>query len=314
MKSLTEKIAKLEAQNLNLIQKNKILENKLTINNLTFLNIVSKSPDGILLINYQKKVLFSNHAAIQLFNRNITDFLEKPIDLDIDLQKISQDTDVEIKILDESGNFKFADVSFSKTEWNYEPCFLIIFKDITKHKKNEKILKHKSEHDHLTGLPNRSLFEKRIYEDIQINKNKQSCMAIFYIDVDNFKDVNDNFGHHKGDELLKIVSKTLTESIRKDDTVARLGGDEFAIIINHLKSPEHAEIIAKNILNNLNKVSRSLGSGICISISVGIAIYPRLGRTPAQLIRNADKAMYVAKKSGKSQYKVYSPSLLEKQN
>ncbi len=310
MEKLKNKIEILKAENLKLNKKVKMLETRLTMSNIAFLNIVGRSLDGIVIINQHKMVLYTNYAAIKLFDKNIDDLLGKPLDLQINLEQTMSQKSTELKINYLNGDFVVTDVSVVKTEWYQEPCYIIIFKDITERKKNQITLEYKLEHDHLTSLPNRLLFEKKINEDIQINKNAKLFMALLYLDIDDFKNVNDTLGHDEGDRLLKIIANTLTQCTRTEDTVARLGGDEFAVIINQLKKPEDAEIIAKNILTSIRKISNIMGNSLFISLSIGIAIYPKSGETLNQLLRNADAAMYCAKNNGKNQYMIYDPLLI----
>lgn len=306
MTNLEEKILLLETENLRLHKQNKLLENRLAMANIAFSNIIGKSLDGIVILNRNKMVVYANQAAVKLFDKNIFYLLVQPLDLSINLESISNDKSIELKIDHENGNCSVTEVSVINSEWKDEIYFIIIFKDITERKNIEKTIEYKLNHDHLTNLPNRALFDKKIIESIKLNKDAKKLMGLLYIDIDNFKEVNDNFGHDKGDMLLKIISDTLKKSVRTGDTVARLGGDEFAIIINLLNKPEDTEIVAKNILINTRKISESIKENLNICLSIGIAIYPTSANTPSQLVKNADIAMYYAKNNGKNQYKIYS--------
>ena len=309
MKKVQESVTELKKENTKLTKKIKLLENKLAMSNLAFLNIVGRSLDGILIINREKMVLYTNYAAIKLFDRNIASLLGEPLDIGIDLEQTSHERSVELKINRPNGSFAITEVSLVKTEWNNEPCYVVSFRDITERKKTEEILEYMSHHDHLTSLPNRTFFDKQMQENIKKAERDDLYMAILYLDLDNFKMVNDTLGHDKGDQLLKEVSSTLNRSIRSDDTVARLGGDEFAIIINHLKRPDDAAIVAKHIITKLGKCYKIDGNDVYTNASIGIAVYPDAGETAVELVKNADTAMYSAKRNGKNQFRYYSPQL-----
>lgn len=302
----------LTKENSKLTNKIKTLENKLAMSNLAFLNIVGRSLDGILIINQKKMVLYTNYAAIKLFDRNIANLIGEPLDICLDLENASHERSAELKIDRPNGTYAITEVSIVKTEWNNEPCYVVSFRDITERKKTEEILEYMSHHDSLTSLPNRTKFERQMQESLQKAIQNEGYMAILYLDLDNFKMVNDTLGHDKGDKLLKKVSRALKDNIRGNDTVARIGGDEFAIIINELKKPNDAAVVAKNIINIVSNCYKIDGHDIYTNTSIGIAVYPDSGRTSIELVKNADTAMYSAKRNGKNQFCYYSPKLNNK--
>lgn len=150
-------------------------------------------------------------------------------------------------------------------------------------------------YDNLTGLPNRLLLEDRLNRAIYRAERNCKLFACLLIDLDKFKPVNDTFGHHVGDGLLKAVAHRMQDSIRKDDTVARLGGDEFVIVLNDMEREEYAVAISEKILDRIKQIFHIEGHELTISCSIGIGIYPRDGITPKTLLIHADKAMYQAK-------------------
>lgn len=156
--------------------------------------------------------------------------------------------------------------------------------------------------DSLTGLPNRNVFYDRLD---QLLKNARRCNRIFallFLDLDSFKPVNDNFGHHTGDRLLQEVAQRLEKCVRKSDTVARIGGDEFNILLSDLSSMKDVEVVAQKIIVQLNEPF-DFKEHICsIGVSIGISIYPSDGADSGTLIKNADASMYAAKKMGGNQY------------
>ena len=170
-------------------------------------------------------------------------------------------------------------------------------------KQAEEKLKFLSLYDYLTKLPNRVLFYDRMRQEIAYAKREQKKFALMFLDLDDFKKVNDKFGHDIGDQLLQGVAKRFSKLLRKTDTICRLGGDEFIILLPRLTQPrENAVDVALKILNSLNEPFLIKDNKICINTSIGIALYPDDGEEGEILIKSADKAMYLAKKEGPNNY------------
>ena len=151
----------------------------------------------------------------------------------------------------------------------------------------------------MTGLPNRRLFEIIFERDIASAKRHKQCLALFYIDVDDFKMINDTFGHPVGDEFLKKLAKRFQSLLRKEDLIARLGGDEFAILAQ-IDDSKDAELIAEKLLQKIRKPYTIKSHRISASISLGIAIYPDAGESFKSLCKKADDALYEVKAVGKN--------------
>jgi len=173
----------------------------------------------------------------------------------------------------------------------------------------EDIIKKLAYHDSLTGLPSRTLFNDRFAMMIAETKRNDKKTAFIMLDLDHFKDVNDNFGHDTGDELLKEVSRRLVSILRQTDTVCRMGGDEFALLISDVSAKEMIDEVAQRILLIIGKPFILHGNEQMISASVGIAIYSEDGETIETLIKHADAAMYQAKKTGRNKYSYYQPNI-----
>ncbi len=176
-------------------------------------------------------------------------------------------------------------------------------------KQNESRLEHIAHHDPLTGLPNRLLFVDRLEQGIIKAKRTQSLIALMFIDLDRFKEINDSFGHPTGDKLLKKVAERLKDEIREGDTIARLGGDEFTVILDELEHPETASKIAEKLLQSLEEPIVDQEQNFFLSASIGISIYPQDGKDANTLIRNADSAMYKAKEQGRNAYSYYTAEM-----
>jgi diguanylate cyclase (GGDEF)-like protein len=171
---------------------------------------------------------------------------------------------------------------------------------------------HMAHHDALTGLPNRTLLADRVGQAIARAHRSGGKLAVLFLDLDRFKNVNDSFGHAVGDMLLTAVSARLTASRREEDTVARLGGDEFIVSIPDVSDAAEAESVAARILSDLAKPFTINGHQLHADVSIGIALYPRDGDTAETLMRNADTAMYHAKESGRGNYQFFSAQLTER--
>ncbi|RZI44041.1 EAL domain-containing protein [Herbaspirillum sp. HC18] len=185
-----------------------------------------------------------------------------------------------------------------------------VFADISRLKASETKLDFLAHHDPLTQLPNRLLLLSHLEHAIRSAQRENRQLALLMLDLDRFKDVNDSFGHGAGDELLQHVAARLTSRLRGMDTVARLGGDEFTVILQQLAHPEHAALVANEIITALNTPwLLSNGSEVRIGASVGISIYPDHGETTQDLLQHADAALYRAKHEGRGCFRYFSQSL-----
>ena len=163
--------------------------------------------------------------------------------------------------------------------------------------------------DTLTDLPNRLLFADRLEQAVIRADRSRTSMALMLIDIDDFKLVNDSFGHDAGDKLIKAVGHLISRSLRRADTIARLGGDEFAVIIEGIESPEDAISIADNLTTILEHNVRLDDQETYTSASIGIAVYPEDGKDPRTLLKNADTAMFRAKENGRHCFQFYKPEM-----
>lgn len=186
--------------------------------------------------------------------------------------------------------------------------------DITVRKEDEEKISFLALYDSLTSLPNRMLFRDRLEQALVLAARHNKLLAVMFLDLDHFKNVNDSLGHNVGDDLLQQVAQRLQSRIRKSDTIARLGGDEFTLILQDMKTPEIIESMAQRIVGSFAEPFLLQGRKTFISASVGIAIYPNDGETPDDLLRQADAAMYDAKAQGKNQYQIFSAEMQTKAN
>lgn len=184
-----------------------------------------------------------------------------------------------------------------------------LFYDITEQHQHEEKIEYLATHDELTGLPNRVLLRDRLDQLLSRNRRYNTLFAIFFIDLDDFKLINDTHGHEAGDELLQQVSKRLSTIVRAQDTIARIGGDEF-VIVQEFNSEEHPGMMAAKILDALqSSIALTSHSECFVNASIGISLYPQDGASAVELMRAADTAMYRAKNSGPGQYQFFTPEM-----
>jgi diguanylate cyclase (GGDEF)-like protein/PAS domain S-box-containing protein len=194
------------------------------------------------------------------------------------------------------------DVSLTSTSVGSNEMFTVIARDATVRKLHEDQLEHQATHDALTGLANRKLFDELLVRAVFRAERSRRALAVLYLDLDGFKDVNDVFGHQAGDRVLTETSRRLESVIRPGDIVARLGGDEFVVLCENLATPDDAEKIATRVVQSVGKPIAVAAGVATVTASVGIAI-GALGESAASVIARADEAMYRTKQDGKAGYK-----------
>jgi diguanylate cyclase (GGDEF)-like protein len=184
-----------------------------------------------------------------------------------------------------------------------------LFSDITEKKQAEILALRQANYDNLTSLPNRTMFNDRLAQEIKKSNRSHKPLALFFLDLDKFKDVNDTFGHPTGDKLLIEAAKRITDCVRDTDTVARLGGDEFTVILPDLDDIQSIERIASEIIKSLSQQFQLDNDIVYVSASIGITLYPNDADDVDGLLKNADQAMYSAKDSGRSRSCYFTPQM-----
>lgn len=182
--------------------------------------------------------------------------------------------------------------------------------DITARKLLETRLENLAHFDALANIPNRTLFNDRLKLALSYAKREQKMLAVMFIDLDLFKEINDLYGHETGDIVLKKVSRQLVACVRESDTVARMGGDEFVILLPIVDDIVDVQMVAGKIVQAVSQPIKVAKTSLHITCSIGIAIYPQHGLDEKLLVINADMAMYQAKKGGKNQAKFFEESML----
>jgi diguanylate cyclase (GGDEF)-like protein len=176
--------------------------------------------------------------------------------------------------------------------------FVTIYLDVTDDRRNQALIAHMAHHDTLTDLPNRALFSDRLQTAVSLAK-RSGLIAVHYLDIDEFKPVNDQLGHKAGDDLLVAIAGRLKRSVRENDTVARLGGDEFAIVQTGIREENDAAVLARRVVREIGNPYEIAGRTVNVGVSVGVALAPTDGVTTDELLRKADAALYRSKSGGR---------------
>ncbi|MFP5237910.1 MAG: diguanylate cyclase domain-containing protein [Acidobacteriota bacterium] len=184
----------------------------------------------------------------------------------------------------------------------------ITSRDVTEHRRRSDQINYLAHHDHLTGLANRKLLNECLGQSLLSAQHHGHKLAVFLIDIDYFKKINDAIGHANGDVLLATVGQRLLSAVREADTVARIGGDEFVVVMPEIRSSEDVERCARQILRNAAQPVEIGGQRIRLTLSLGASVFPDDGRTAEDLLRNADAAMYNVKNSGRNGFRLFSQS------
>ncbi len=187
--------------------------------------------------------------------------------------------------------------------------YVAVCEDISERKAQEDRIRHLAQHDALTGLPNRALLEDRLAQAIPLARRNGTRLAVMFLDLDRFKTINDSLGHQAGDHLLREVARRLCGCVRKADTVSRQGGDEFVILLQELEAPEHAARVARKIIEAVAEPVYLDGLQLQVTPSIGISVFPDDGTWQAELLRNADAAMYHAKGTGRNNFQFFTPEI-----
>lgn len=186
-----------------------------------------------------------------------------------------------------------------------------ILQDVTERKKSETLIRQQAYFDALTGLPNRRMMRERLEQEIKKTERSGQQLAILFIDLDHFKEVNDTLGHNSGDELLVQAAARIQSCVRDSDTVARMGGDEFTVILTELTEANSMGLILQELLRSMGEVFQLGTEQVFVSASIGVTIYPLDATEVDDLFKNADQALYVAKGAGRNRFSFFTPALQE---
>ena len=285
-----------------------------------FRSLTQAASDAILSADANGFIVFWNSAAQQIFGYTASEAVGQPIGLLVS----PQERDTSLAIAAEApecavhlegrrwdGSAFPMELTLSKWMDGADEFYTGIVRDVTQQKLLEAQLAHQAFHDSLTGLANRALFRDRVSQAVSRGSRRGVLPAVLFIDIDNFKSINDGISHEAGDGLLCVIARRLSEAIRTSDTCARVGGDEFAVLVEANGTGSvvsDAAHMAERIFGSLRVPCDVNGSDIVVSVSIGIAV-ARVGDDDADLLRNADLAMYRAKSRGKGRYEVFEPAM-----
>lgn len=313
-------------------------ERKLQEANEFLSKVMQGSTSTIAVIDRDGKIMMINRKGCELLEMSEEEILGKPV-ISLFTRDFRDDVAVQLQLLENkvSDTVEFdAAIVNAKDETVYIACgaapfyreskiggFVMSAENITLRKEAEQQIKQLAYFDNLTGLPNRLLFNDRLERALDLARRYKDIAAVMFIDMDNFKLVNDTLGHRIGDLLLKEVAKRLQQCIRKTDTichigdeapaemVARLGGDEFTILLTKIRQYEDAVLVAQRIFELMAKPMYLDGNELYATMSLGISIYPNDGTDIETLLRNADAAMYHAKSLGRNTFQFYREAMNE---
>lgn len=258
---------------------------------------------------YKQKKGLTGKEYQELFPKKLANFFKRTIKQTIKEGRLNI-IEYELTISHEIQEFeaRFMPTNF---EINQKETVITIVRNITEAKRDQRELEHIANYDNLTNLPNRLLFNKRLKRAITRAKRKKSCGALFFLDLDRFKEINDNLGHDIGDELLVRCAMRLKTVLGAEDTLARFGGDEFVIIAEEIASQEVVTEIAEKIMKQFLLPFRVKKYMLDISTSIGISLFPQNADNSTQLIRQADTAMYHAKDLGRENFQFFTDELAD---
>ena len=250
------------------------------------------------------------YAREEMLGRNTLEFVpEEQRDKVSDYIRAGQENVYECDIVHKDGRLIPTEMVGKTVRIGEETLRLGVLRDVSERKRAEARMEHMARHDALTGLPNRAFLGERLDGLLALARRHGESAAILYLDLDNFKTVNDSLGHHAGDELLREIAARIKGALRDADIVARLGGDEFLVALAEVGAPGDATKVANKLLSLTSTPVLIDGHPVCVTGSIGISLFPRDADNADDLIRHADAAMYSAKQAGRANYQFYAPSL-----
>ncbi len=285
-----------------------------------FRSLTQAASDAILSADGNGFIVFWNSAAQQIFGYTALEAVGQPIgllvspherDTSLAIAAEAPECTVQLEGRRWDGSAFPMELTLSKWVDGDDEFYTGIVRDVTQQKLLEAQLAHQAFHDSLTGLANRALFRDRVSQAVSRGSRRGVLPAVLFIDIDNFKSINDGISHEVGDGLLCVIARRLSEAIRTSDTAARVGGDEFAVLVEANGTGSvvsDAAHMAERIFESLRVPCDVNGSEIVVGVSIGIAV-ARVGDDDADLLRNADLAMYRAKSRGKGRYEVFEPAM-----
>lgn len=286
--------------------------------------VFENTSEGVMITDAQNRIIAVNRAFSQITGYSESEVVGKPPSLlgsgyhdtafyETMWQSIGATGSWQGEIWDRKKDGttfpEWLNISTVRGKGNRIVNYIAVFSDISKLKENEEQLEFLAHHDPLTGLANRLLLGARLEHSIQVSNRYGNQLAVCFIDLDNFKNINDGYGHSTGDRILIEVTERIQGMIRKDDSLARLGGDEFIMLLENMQGVRQITVIVKKVLHLFDQPFVIDGHNFSLSASIGMSIYPHDGDSSEELIKNADAAMYHAKEEGKNTFKFYAQEM-----
>lgn len=280
-------------------------------------NVFSNTNEGIVVIDAHGQVVEVNPAFTDITGYRREDLLGKASQPLMQLHGMAEMQDTVTEALGRRGHYQgehwtrrkdlqrialLITVSAVRTSSGAIQNYVVLLSDITPLRERQDRLEHLAHHDQLTDLPNRVLLADRIEQALILSRRRGGKVAVLYLDLDGFKQVNDQFGHAAGDVLLVTLSQRMKEALREVDTLARIGGDEFAAVLSDIDGLDECQPVLQRLLSACYTPVSIGDKQVQVSVSIGIAIHADTDTTAHQLLNHADRAMYLAKQSGKNQY------------
>ncbi|MFN8574858.1 MAG: EAL domain-containing protein [Gemmatimonadaceae bacterium] len=288
-----------------------------------FRTVFERSAVGIAMLDERGRILEANGAFQRFLGHHTSELLGRPahafamaeeVDAARELEEnvasaTGESAAAELRYVRSDGRTAWGSVTLSRADASPSVRMIAMVQDVTERKALEAELVHQAFHDPLTGLANRALFRDRVEHALQRGVRAHEEIAVMFLDLDNFKQVNDTLGHGAGDRLLAAVAGRLLNATRGCDTVARLGGDEFAVLLENVRTDADATIVAERIKASLrNPIEFDSGRTVTVTASIGIA-RACADEGSDELLRNADVAMYGAKSQARGDYVMFDPSM-----
>lgn len=305
------------------ITKRKEMENNLRLSATVFEN----TTEGVIITDADENIISTNKAVFDITGYENYEIIQKPISIIKserhddefyrDIQKtVSKTGSWQGEIWNKRKNGEiypqWLNISVVKNANKEISNYVWVFSDISAIKESQQKLDHLAHHDPLTGLPNRLLLDVRMTQSLSRARRNKSKIAVMFLDLDHFKNVNDTLGHPVGDLLLQEVSRRLSDCVREEDTVCRQGGDEFIVILEELHDSHFASDVAQKIIISLAQKYNLQGHDVFVTCSIGISLYPDDSEDMTTLFKNADSALYKAKEQGRNTYQYYTDELTNK--
>lgn len=290
-------------------------------------NVIDANPNLVFVKDWDGRFVFANEAVAKVYGTTVEDLVGKTdADFNTNPEEVAASRQADQEVMEALREKHIpqepvTEADTGKVRW-FQTCktplvspsgesrqLLVVATDITKRKKLEEQLEHRAYHDQLTGMPNRALFMERLGRTLTRLSRRQGLVAVLFLDLDNFKLVNDSLGHEVGDQLLLAVAGRLQACIRPGDTIARFGGDEFTVLLEDVQGTTEVDKVADRIMEALHTPFYFQDQQAFATASIGIALSRSSRDDPEELVRKADVAMYKAKNEYGSRYEIFHPAM-----